>query len=262
MKRILFGILTSALLTSCTENVYQLIQTSSKVPVKENKYLSNNQDVTLSYDFWQGNGQMTYNFHNNSEKPVYVDLNRSHLIINGLSMDYYQDREQNTTVSQGNSKTYYSRASTERAINNVNYSTKEKMKQIIEVPPHSYISIGGVNIVSTPIFYCELRNYNYKKNTSVSFTEQNTPINFRNFVTYSSSLDFSQTKTIDDQFWVEKIENMTETNFKTNRKKYKACSKSNAASYDLVEARSNGSYSYDLPFKSPKSFYIRTIKTR
>ena len=56
-------------------------------------------DIVINYNFWADGGQMSFVITNNMDVDVYVDLNRSFLVVNGMTFDYYQNRTYTTTSS-------------------------------------------------------------------------------------------------------------------------------------------------------------------
>ena len=63
-------------------------------------------------------------------------------------------------------------------------------KPIVAIPPHSYKSISEYSIASDVIEDCSVKLFPKKKAPeSLTFTEQNTPIKFTNYITYSVGED-------------------------------------------------------------------------
>ncbi|MCK5822666.1 MAG: hypothetical protein KAG95_01590, partial [Bacteroidales bacterium] len=93
MKKIIYIILI-VLLSSCTKNVYQVIETSSNdVAESENSYIFENDNLKVSYNFWAEAGRMYFTVFNKTEKSIFIDLNRCHLIVNQKSFNYYSTDE-------------------------------------------------------------------------------------------------------------------------------------------------------------------------
>lgn len=110
MKKILLLPVIIAAVSSCATSFQQIASVaSSQMALTDNGYYRYNEgDITIEYNFWAENGQVSFNIHNESDKDVYVDLERSFLVVNGMTFDYYQNRTYSTQLSNTivNSSTY------------------------------------------------------------------------------------------------------------------------------------------------------------
>jgi hypothetical protein len=233
------------LLSSCSQVFYyQVFESKLKGATEKTESLVyENEDLQVNYDLWGKMGYMYARVYNKKDVPVYIDLDRSHLIINGNTVDYYQPDEQ-TIGKQLIQKTISNFTNTQtNVVRDVSKTTK--MKKVIEIPPDAYAIIG--NICMDFPFYkgCGLSRFpNSKFGSFVSFNPENTPYNFRNYMTYSLSYDFNKTIVLDNNFWVEKITNINQKRFLGDYKAIIECDKRTGA----------GTYSY--PFKKAGNFYI------
>ena len=115
MKRVIY-LLGALTLCSCATAYQQIATISSiqKMAPDDGIYRFVEEDVSVTYDFWAENGQVSFVISNNSDSDVYVDLAKSFLVVNGMTFDYYQKRSyssssQNTIASSytyGGSNTF------------------------------------------------------------------------------------------------------------------------------------------------------------
>ncbi len=188
------------LVNSCTTSYYQLYKVGSdKVMDNEKELLYEQSDVKIKYNFWDNYGNSSFLFYNNSDSNIYIDLSKSHLIINGIANTYFRNRliSESASISQSSKKSttsYYIKNLTSGNINttairfddnlksrtNVNFSeyingkkissTGESVssqsysigyyeEKIICIPPHSGKVIDGYHISYNLYKDCDLFRY-------------------------------------------------------------------------------------------------------
>ncbi|RLD64061.1 MAG: hypothetical protein DRJ01_02035 [Bacteroidetes bacterium] len=237
MKKIIYIILI-IFLSSCTKKIYQVIETSSSdVAESENSYIFENDNLKVSYNFWGEAGHMYFTVFNKTEKPIFIDLNRCHLIVNQRSYNYYSTDEKIET-------TFF--ATTDKKVkqgSEVSYKTK--MQQIYEIPPQSYVIINQLLIMDSKFDFCELKKVTGKNFPFLIYTQKSSPFQFRNFITYDFKPDFSTFEVVDNTFWVSKVTNMNKKAFKGEKSKEKVCPD------DLWKK-----IIYQQPFYKPENFYF------
>jgi hypothetical protein len=220
--------------SACTPQLaYQVLETHAATS-------SANPDVLLDYNFWNEGGVVACTVRNQTDAPLYVDLNRTQLIINGLAQDYYSDEQQTTTIARGRSMAtayaspwlgYYTPGSASTQSSN---SRTLHAKPLLQVPPRAAIVIGGLSAVPTRLFHCDLEKWRSSKPATVAFTEEASPLKFRQFLTYSRRPDGSDARTIDHAFWVEKVSNMSLASFQGNRVRDESCGRKLATSHGAM----------------------------
>lgn len=100
---------------------------------------------------------------------------------------------QNNTVSKGTSITYHD-------------------SPVISVAPHSAKIISEFNILKERFKNCETIRHP-KDISSLAFTKENSPYQFRNFITYCLDSDCTAPLHINNTFFVSQISNMKEADF-------------------------------------------------
>ncbi len=237
------GALAAVLLSSCS-TAYQVVETASAdVKTNGNAYEHRGDDLMVSYNLWDNPGKIRFNLHNNTDQAVFVDLDRSHLIVNGQSFDYYNDTETSTSSKTGAARPSYF-ASTVWT-NQMEVAVKSKPKRVVEIPPRSFINVGGLRVLSE-MKDCSIGKSKGGVATSQTYTEENSPLQFRNYLTYSFNPNFGNTETIDNSFYAQRVVNLTATAFKGKSKKFKACPDDNFSKQG-----------YEMPYQKPQNLYIR-----
>jgi hypothetical protein len=188
---------------STTSTLYQVFHTESKDASFESKsgaYAYDDANVHIDYNFWGKDGEMYFDLFNKSDKPIYVDLNKSHLIYNGEALNYFADKKIGL------------------------------IRSTIQIPPKSFSSFKYEKPLTTGYPVCGI-SYQKKGDPDVrTFDEKTSPLKFRNYVTYDYSEAFSSPLIIDSKFWVEKIYYMQEALYKGKGEYLKDC-KGNRGSY-------------------------------
>jgi hypothetical protein len=249
--------------------MYQVLETTSQHAKPEQEGLVfENSEVKITYDFWTNGGKVDFLIFNKLDAPIYINWDKSHLIFNDISYEYWLDSEQSNTLvnssSIGSSNTAsnalvsmltgsaYGSSSTSglfqgRRTTSV-ASSKYKPKRIVQIPPKSAIRASNFSISKDIYFTCEFNLKNTQKNTAnQSFNTANSPIKLRNYLTYST--DPLQVKDIivDNAFYVSKITFMNEKMFLGNLEKSNVCD---------VNGKKSNAQLYNLPYKNPRSFFI------
>lgn len=205
--------------TSCKQSLYQIYTVESDdVRTNELYMTQSNSEIELNYYLWAKYGNPGFIVTNNTDKIAYVDLSKSFFTINGLSKDYYLNREWSTTNSVGASVSAtlygylyhytekYKGSVTASAYGSQSKGVFQKEKDVIAIPPHSSKIVAEYNIVSSAVSNCTLNTITGKE-AAQTFTKEQTPISFSNYITYR--IDNGAEQTIESNFWVSKIENVS-----------------------------------------------------
>jgi hypothetical protein len=212
-------------LTSCAPGNYaQNFQVASvKSPTlqaSDEGLIHRNNDLTLTYTFWEKGGEMAYIIQNKSDEIIYIDLKRSFFIKNGAANTYYIDKKRTSTELSGEAeKEEYEflgveqeEASYESSSTSVEVANKAK----IAIPPKSHKSISRFSLTTSVFDYCGLDQgfSNFEELTHTKeFDRQSSPLIFENYLKYSFDKDLEEVKTIRNAFYVSKVENVKSEDF-------------------------------------------------
>lgn len=178
---------------------------------KQKDFVVENDTVKIVYSFSGVNFPVTVEVYNKLNKPVYVDWTKSALIVDGNSVSYWQDAARlegstNGYVIGGRNGVEYTFGSVDGTI--------YKNEKVSFIPPKSYIK--------TTRFYLKGRFFSTKKNESKRsesfnssngldwrdiyiFNRENTPLNFKSYITLSTDKNFSKEFHFTNSFWVNNI---------------------------------------------------------
>jgi hypothetical protein len=258
------------LLSSCntTTYFYQLVDIASD-DIKDNQ--SSNQDLDVYFDFWGDGGSTTYEIHNKAEQTMYIKYDECQLIINGQVRDLYDNSEytnsNSTSIKRGRSvsksasgaisgvgvlsglvEAYSRSASASESVSKENTRSSSRTfsdKKVYVLPANSSRDIYGPDLQSYVISDCDLVEYpSIKKSdldNGLSYTNENSPLNFRVFITYAFNEQFSDKKTYSITGYINRISNWNPNAFITNQR-YKECDKGMYKNKEVIEWRSPSRY--------------------
>ena len=253
MSKIVLSLILSSVLVGCSPVYMQLFKTDSQnIPHTEHTYNYENDTVKITYSFWADEGIMAFSIFNKSDKPLYIDWKKSNYISNSNKFNYWEDIEYTKGASVGMGymyqKTLYkpfflveitpdSYSQYEGLINagavsvsaeaEVTSSVKKKPERVTFIPPHTYIYKSQYYL--TVEFYKdwgvkgkdyeglkEPRSDKPNRTTEVfikRFSKSNSPIVFRNFLTFSFKEDFTEEFYVDNEFYIKEIWSMDSKHF-------------------------------------------------
>lgn len=233
-------------LQSCASRFYQVYDVETEnLKCDNKKILFENNECEITYHLWGRSGNLGFIFKNKTDKDIYIDLTRSFFIRNGFAYDYYSDKEytKSTTGSIGASATIAASyqqegymlplwiptsvtrggaITGETALSHSKSVTSKEAKQIC-IPAKSAKNIIGFNISDYVYFDCDDKAFNkpHKNSRTLTYTQKDTPLSFRNRIVYTFTNDITGTKTveettIDHSFWVKSLTNYKEGDFIIN----------------------------------------------
>jgi len=249
MKKLLIPFCALAL-SSCT-SYYEIISTKSNSVTYDSgldSYIYKNKDIEISYNFWTDGGAMFYILRNISNKTIVIDWAKSHIIFNGISSDYFNNASYTNTTSVG-----VSNANIYNTVFGIGASTVKKgivntksyvEKQYAHIPPNASIVIDKASLISAPIFDC---NLNIKETKLLEYNLSNSPIKFRNYITYFT--DTSQNQyTIDNDFYISSLEFISDSKFMGRQFTEKECT---------ITGLSSSKIKHKYPERKSSRFYIQ-----
>lgn len=143
MKKLIFLLCITTVFTSCSSYYYsQLSASKGNVKNEQGCFVTENDSVRIVYSFHGENAPVNVSVFNKTGQPLYIDWQRSALIVNGLAVSYQGEKMK----VQGNINAstydyiYLSGSETYAKFNGV----ANLPKTMSFIPPHS-------NVVHTPL---------------------------------------------------------------------------------------------------------------
>lgn len=230
MKKILLLLSLACLLNSCVSSYYQICKVSSDLPTtSKGNYVSENESCKIIYDFWGAGGSIYFAMYNKTDEILYVNLEKSFLIKNGIAYDYFKNRSSATTDTKIVSKSvsvkdaswgywsYYGlnvpgsfSVTKANAIQTQKSSTVEfGEKPIVAIPPHSSKILYEYKIMQQHFTDCDLyESPSKRERPSMTFESENSPVCFSNYISYS--IGEGDIQTVENSFYISEVTNQNE----------------------------------------------------
>ena len=248
------------MLSSCAPSRSQLITLNSNnlKSTSQQSFAYDTDTLRLSYQFFSERGTVHFTIENKLSKPLYIDWQRSSFIIGQKKLDYWHDvasvnlngSAYTSTYSRylRNSSSSYSSISLNGKIQKDNFvdyippATKLDKSQFVVLPgdylnlpgPFSVKQVPSTNSSTTkPV---EIQEYQY--------TDINSPLSFRNYLTLSTDKEFKNEFVIDSKFWASTVQVMS----------HKQLTGGDVYEFDLKD--SNSSVLKSLPYYRSNAFFI------
>lgn len=269
-RDLLFVALLSILLTSCSTKFYQVYKVvpTEKIVLNENQLVYEDDNCKVSYHLWDEGGNIGFIFYNKSEQNIYLNMEESFFIENGLAHNYYQNRVYTSSKTIG--ATTYIAASTAKSITGLNYydllqtnrissmsaiggttssgyAVSYNEEKITCIPSKTAKIITEYSINETILRDCDLLKYPTKSQiTTKSFTKSDSPMVFSNRITYMLGLSVNQI-VFENEFYISEITNLPE-------------SEMIESGYDEYCGQKGVSLKYYYKNVSPDKFFIKYTK--
>lgn len=254
---LIVAILVCSLAAGCSKTTYYQVYQSnpisnSQCEMKDGKLCHDAGNCIVRYNFFDENGDAGFWFTNNSDSIVYVNLAETFFILNGNANDYYQARGWTTTKSSTITVSKQERKNKKKTSSEVaeGTSTSEmKASQVTErsmvlIPPHSTKYISEFRIASREMELCGVKDTPKKgKPLGLSFTEDNTPMTYGNYITYTIGTT-GKKKHIADNFYISEIINVNGAAMYESVRVLDACGKESGERVERIR------------YSTPDRFYI------
>lgn len=219
--------------SSCKSYYYQVYEVNSNnSKLQDNSLVYENEDCKVIYNLWSSNGELKFAIMNKTDKDIFINMGQSFYVANGQAVDYYQGR---TFTSQSSTQTTYMVSSargtgygssiwsnniyteniqgiinsaSSRNVRSTASSVSTKEKEIVCIPAKCYKVFNYYKVNPTMVKTCESSKDFPAKTCNVgNYTQENSPIIFKNRIAYSFTKNDVADKHIDNSFWITTITN-------------------------------------------------------
>ena len=206
LLKILVVLFSIVLFSSC--KAYQHVRLSSNIPLtSQSEFLVENDSIRVIYSFYGKGGPIHMEIFNKLNTPFSVDWSKSALIKDGQSYSLWKDEARINGTATG-----YNIIPQNEIINSVSNIEGEIVKKdkVTFIPPQSKIVFNSYTVqgklLDTPeqggektVFY----TLNGKRRAmKYSFSKEDSPLNFRIFLSFSADESSRAPFQIDNTFWV------------------------------------------------------------
>jgi hypothetical protein len=205
MKSIYFLWLIGLLTAGCVRYQYAVVD-SNLDKSKKGEIVFENDSLKLTYQFKGINGPASIHLFNKLDVPLFVNWQRSSVIIGDKSFSRAKESSDISASAIGTQINWTETLSTTH--NSIDGSIKHS-PQIGFIPPKSFIESNPIDLSSA--FFNLSGSQMQAKNSYGTrvryqdFDENSTPMSFRSYLTLSLTPDFQNPIVIDQQFWVSEV---------------------------------------------------------
>jgi hypothetical protein len=235
MKKELFTLLLAfiaILFSSCSTSsfFYQVYRATPMDEFIQEDLSYEDENCRVRYSFWGRDGDMAFAFHNKTDKNIYLHLDESFFVVNGIAYDYFKNRVFTTTTSHTASSSnslynqyvptyndyflfgsYLLSGVSKGESSGVSSASGQSIgiyeRAVICIPPFTYKIISEYNIKSSLYRDCDLLKYPTKKEVKTKkFSKEDTPFIFGNRLAYSMG-NAEELVRFTNDFYVSEITN-------------------------------------------------------
>jgi hypothetical protein len=229
------------LLLSCGPIPYYQIQEFKKtqnVNTLPDNIFKNN-DLVIEYDFWSRNGFTDFKISNTSDSLIYLDLELSHFVMNGLASPYYTNQvqmESNAYVSSRINSRIYGYSS-----NGVKYETSNTLipSKILIIPPQTHKMVKGFNIA---LLYkaCNLKHFS--DSSSIRFNDTISPVVIQNLFYYTKGSTTKTLSSFENELSLNRVINVNQSKFYSFDYKYDCNQKASVYKFPYSKYKLNNRF--------------------
>jgi hypothetical protein len=232
--------LATLLLGSCapSSNYFQLLktETTESIEIKDDLLLYEDDNLSITYNFWADHGDGTFYIFNKTEKAMYLDMTESFLIVNGTANPYYKNRAVTTTASgaaiigssytRGTATTVgntpgavvlgSSRYAGSTVVASESSSVTYYESELVLIPVQSGRFITGFKLSEYLFRDCDLLRFPKKENdiNTIKYTQETSPLKLENRIAYRFDKDDEKgNNVVVNYFWVNEVTNYHEKHF-------------------------------------------------
>lgn len=275
IKKSYLAVLSTLFLFSCTErNYYQVYDIqSSDVSMKDGVFAFDNADCRITYNMWSEGGNVSFMVQNKTDNNLYIVMPKSFFILNGVANDYYSETTYSRAVTNSAQLSAARQVSVGGFISNglawypahigrvygasigssLTESITTRESPMTCVPPKSSKLIFGFNISDHIYKDCDNYKFNYPSRVSplISYSENDTPIKFRNRIAYSFDEESKDIKYIDHSFRMTNLQNYSQK-AALDKLKYEECETNRNMSVKSFTMSSPNKF-YNIYNKNPRA---------
>ena len=192
MKKLPLLLCTIALCSCASSTYMQVVDVKSSLPTVNDNYVYTDEACRITYALWSKGGDPGFYVENLTDEILYLDLTKTFFIENGTAYDYFQNRthEDGTTRSSSNT------------------TAATAFSLLVGTP----VTLASEFTLAADVMQdCSVRLFpKSKKPESITFTQENSPLRFSNYITYRVG-DSQKEKVVQNDFHVAGFTNYVST---------------------------------------------------
>lgn len=199
---------------SCARYQYASISSDGVTMNDKREFVAENDSLLILYNFNGANAPINITIQNKLSVPVYVDWQRSSLIVNGNAISYLPNEMKIDGGFAAGSFNYGNRESGYRVTGGSLHATASLPSSVDFIPPQSYMTknpMGVTNKFIENVPDTAFRRVNYQfaegfltKVKVANFTEATSPLRFRSYLTLKVG-DSTKPVTYEHSFYLSEL---------------------------------------------------------
>lgn len=222
--------LIAVLLTSCSSTYYYQVYRavpSDRIVAQDDLLVFEDENCMVSYNLWSEGGSIGFRIYNKTGSNIYLNLEESFFVLNGISNDYYKNRVYTNSMNSGSTSLRNATtispviAASKTVVTSSGYSVSFIEEKIVCIPSKTSKIISEYKINETLFRDCDLFKYPTKNQiTPLIFSKEESPFVFSNRIAYCVGLT-SDLIRFENEFYVTEIINIPESEmFKSKYDEY------------------------------------------
>lgn len=186
-------------------------------------YVYQNDSVAIIYSFWAEKGLLAFGVYNKLDRPIYLDWKKCSFVSNEAKLNYWDGKSTvvgvtlySSRVQSGNIPAVFGGSISSQTVSNE--------ERITFIPPKSYCRRSDFLILPEGFYTTSKTDETILHPASgegkgvkariVKLPYPNSPIKFRNYLTWSIKENFETEHYVDNEFYVSKVTEIKASNFK------------------------------------------------
>jgi hypothetical protein len=228
MKFSIFIALLVFLTFGCSTYTYQVMEVATKNkdirlrPEYNYSYVYQNDSIAIIYSFWEEKGVLAFSIYNKIDKPIYVDWKKCSFVSNDTKLNYWDGKTTVVGVTIFSSRVQPSNLPAVFG-GSISSQVVSHEERITFIPPKSYYSRSDFLILPEGFYATSKADEEVLlpasgegkeiKVRTVKVPYANSPIKFRNYLTWSTKESFETEHYVDNEFYVSKVTEVKKKDF-------------------------------------------------
>lgn len=260
MKLVMVAAIYLSVIVSCQSTFYQVYEVDTdNLKQQENSLVYENEDCKVLYNLWSNGGEIKFAVVNKTDRDLFINMGQSFFVKNGFTTDYYQVRtftkqifSQDTDISgtasaMGATSGFWGDNIYIERAKATSYSVTTNVAEIICVPAKCYKLLNYYMVNPSWKKTCDRdKDFPIKNYLVDNYSKTNSPIIFKNRITYGFTKNEAADKHIDNIFWITAITNYSEKAATENVEKQTECYEQNSTFKQRL-----------FKIAAPNKFYIK-----
>jgi hypothetical protein len=199
------------ILIGCSTYQYAVVDTNIRTDDR-GQIVAENDSVRVTYKFAGMNGPAVVELYNKLNIPLYVNWQRSSVIIDDRSISRASEVSTLNATAVGTQVQWPNYTPTDTQVSSSYHSIDGSLAHtphVAFVPPRAFIESAPITLTSGFLLVdhksADIEHENGMQVKYKTFDNDDSPFRFRSFITLSYTPDFAKPMIFDQEFWVDEV---------------------------------------------------------